>query len=275
MMSGIISGGRRVAKPVCYAFIDNAYLRKQYDETMARVLGVAELAPKPLYLGSPNRTFVYDCMDVPRDSDTKENYERRTTAQSSYFDGLRALPGHHLRLGTLTTGRHPRQKQVDVHLAVDMLMHAHNRNMERAVLVAGDQDFKPVVDALVLMGVYVVVCASKRTVSRVLRQAADEFWPLEFPALYDLSSDRFQQAYPQPQARFDGEMPHFFEITEVQELGQHTITLGRAQVNSEKVSQIAITNVEPNPTHVLTIQHQNIDIAVRWVKEMFSIDLAR
>ena len=34
-------------------------------------------------------------------------------------------------------------------IAVDMLTHPFDRNMERATLLAGDLDFKPLLDALV------------------------------------------------------------------------------------------------------------------------------
>jgi hypothetical protein len=46
------------------------------------------------------------------------------------------------------TGEKPknaRQKQVDVHLAVDMINHAVRQNLKRASLLTGDLDFKPAI----------------------------------------------------------------------------------------------------------------------------------
>lgn len=39
-------------------------------------------------------------------------------------------------------------KQVDISLSVDMLMHANRKNYVVAVLVAGDEDYAPLVDTV-------------------------------------------------------------------------------------------------------------------------------
>lgn len=41
-----------------------------------------------------------------------------------------------------------RSKRVDITLAVDMLKHAYNKNMDIAILVAGDEDYIPLVKAV-------------------------------------------------------------------------------------------------------------------------------
>ncbi|MBD2254416.1 NYN domain-containing protein [Nostoc parmelioides] len=44
------------------------------------------------------------------------------------------------------------QKEIDIMIAVDMLTHSFQKNMDEATLLAGDLDFKPLIDALVLNG---------------------------------------------------------------------------------------------------------------------------
>jgi uncharacterized LabA/DUF88 family protein len=63
-----------------------------------------------------------------------------------------------MRLGSLRGApKKRRQKEVDVLLAADMLTHGYDGNMDKAILIAGDLDFRRVVEALVRRGVFVEV----------------------------------------------------------------------------------------------------------------------
>jgi uncharacterized LabA/DUF88 family protein len=42
--------------------------------------------------------------------------------------------------------------------------HSFRRNMTKAVLIAGDQDFKPVVESLVQAGTWVTVVSAARSI---------------------------------------------------------------------------------------------------------------
>jgi uncharacterized LabA/DUF88 family protein len=55
-----------------------------------------------------------------------------------------------VRQGWLSPGKKRQQKEVDVLLAVDMLTRSFYKNMTKAVLLAGDRDFKPVVEVVEL-----------------------------------------------------------------------------------------------------------------------------
>jgi hypothetical protein len=124
-------------------------------------------------------------------------FDRRLQSQEAYYEKIRSLRGVHLQLGTLTGSRRGRQKEarrqkeVDVLLAVDMLTHGFNRNMSRAILLSGDLDFRPVVEALVRGGVFVEVWYEKSTVSKDLYWAADLGYPLYWNILYSWSTDAF------------------------------------------------------------------------------------
>jgi uncharacterized LabA/DUF88 family protein len=97
----------------------------------------------------PFRTFFYNCLDnLQREKETKAEFEARVQRQEQYFARIRSTRAVHLRSGTLTGHRRRRQKEVDVLLAVDMLTHGFNRNMTHATLLAGDLDFRPIVEAL-------------------------------------------------------------------------------------------------------------------------------
>ena len=67
---------------------------------------------------------------------------------------MREIDALHVRTGKLAS-RRKRQKQVDVLLAVDMLTHSHLRNTKNAVLLSGDSDFVPLVQAVIQQGTFV------------------------------------------------------------------------------------------------------------------------
>ncbi len=72
-----------------------------------------------------------------------------------------------------------RTKQVDISLAVEMLSHASRKHFDIAVLIAGDQDYVPLVRAVQAEGCRVHVWFFQDGLSPVLAQAADHFFNLE------------------------------------------------------------------------------------------------
>ncbi len=98
------------------------------------------------------------------------------------------------------SGKRPklRQKEVDVQLAVDMLTHGFSKNMSRAVLLSGDLDFRPIVEALVRGGVFVDVWYEKESAARELFWAADYGRALTFQDFYSMSDEKFTQENPLP-----------------------------------------------------------------------------
>jgi uncharacterized LabA/DUF88 family protein len=71
-----------------------------------------------------------------------------------------------------------RSKRVDIALATDMLSHAHRRNYDIAILVAGDEDYVPLVEAVEAEGCRVAVWFVASGLSPTLRAAADHYWDL-------------------------------------------------------------------------------------------------
>lgn len=175
-----------------HCFIDGGYLRgisKQYNRPLAdpRLLAnniaYSELVqlwrtPKRSnskeFPGSWNfsiglaRVLFYDaCPDELVDPCMEE-----------YWKVIQLLPDTEVKMGALR-GRRRRQKGVDGLIAVDMLVGAFNGLFQVAILVAGDSDFVPIVEAVRQRGVMVVVAAEEKSLSNDLRLVADRIWPID------------------------------------------------------------------------------------------------
>ncbi|MBI2870377.1 MAG: NYN domain-containing protein [Candidatus Omnitrophica bacterium] len=66
-------------------------------------------------------------------------------------------------------------KRVDISLATHMLLHASRKNYDIAVLVAGDEDYVPLVEAVKTEGRRVFLWFVSDGLSPVLRRAADHY----------------------------------------------------------------------------------------------------
>jgi uncharacterized LabA/DUF88 family protein len=71
-------------------------------------------------------------------------------------------------------------KQVDISLATDMLTNAHRKNYDVAILVAGDEDYIPLIDAVMAEGVRVVLWFVENGLSYDLKRKADYYFDLGF-----------------------------------------------------------------------------------------------
>lgn len=69
-------------------------------------------------------------------------------------------------------------KRVDISLSVEMLSHAHYGNYDAAVLVAGDQDYVPLVEAVKAQGRQVFVWFVRDGLNQALQRSADYFFDL-------------------------------------------------------------------------------------------------
>jgi len=83
-------------------------------------------------------------------------------------------------------------KQVDISLATDMLTQAHRKNYDVAILVAGDQDYIPLIDAVMAEGARVVLWFVEDGLSDKLRSRADYYFDLGF-LLLEFSSEELSR----------------------------------------------------------------------------------
>jgi uncharacterized protein (TIGR00288 family) len=72
--------------------------------------------------------------------------------------------------------RSGRSKRVDITLATEMLLHAHRKNYDIAILVGGDEDYVPLVEAVKSEGRRVALWALESGLSSALRKSADHYW---------------------------------------------------------------------------------------------------
>jgi uncharacterized LabA/DUF88 family protein len=160
--------------PTYYAYVDAGHVRA----SLVRAGHSPEFDPRAVIKAGvpwePERVFFYDALD---DSDPV-----KLAQQESYLDRIERLHNTHLATG-IVRGRkgNRRQKGVDVALAVDALTAAHAHAVEMIVLVTGDADFTPLVDAIRRTGPHVMVMAFEGSYAEELRVAADQFRPLRPP----------------------------------------------------------------------------------------------
>ncbi|MDQ8023425.1 MAG: NYN domain-containing protein [Moraxellaceae bacterium] len=97
-------------------------------------------------------------------------------ARASYEEQLRSLGIEAPRV--FPRKRNGRSKRVDITLATEMLTHAHRKNFDIAVLVAGDEDYVPLIEAVKAEGRRVAVWFLGNGLSPALRNAADFYWDI-------------------------------------------------------------------------------------------------
>jgi len=191
---------------ITYLFIDGGYLRRSYRDCTSKWFGNDVGDGRNLDFAAiksrfkARKVFYYDCLDEIKNKNEKdEDFETRKSKQKDDFNQIRSLEGYHVKLGSLVgTPDNKRQKEVDVLLTVDMMNHTIRNNMTNAVLIAGDRDFKPVIESLVTMGMYVKIASDPRSTSPELRYAADDYIPLLFENYYSWSSPELRKKYPIP-----------------------------------------------------------------------------
>ena len=160
--------------PVKYLFIDGAYLRKLCQDYGNSIFGSEIEFNFSRFSSHYKRTFYYDCEPPRRKSESIEDYLIRVDKFRKWINVIRKHQGFHAYVGT-TKGQEGKvkQKQVDVKIAVDMLSHSYRKNMDEVYLLAGDLDFKPVVDEVVSSGMYITLIYHPRHVSEELMCSPD------------------------------------------------------------------------------------------------------
>jgi uncharacterized LabA/DUF88 family protein len=130
---------------------------------------------------------------VRKSDETEADFQARVQRQQDFFDQIDKVEGVHVRQGWLSPGKKRQQKEVDVLLAVDMLTHSFYKNMTKAVLLSGDRDFKPVVEAVVRLGTYVELTYDPRIGSKELTRSVDSERVIDIATLCDwIKLDKYE-----------------------------------------------------------------------------------
>jgi uncharacterized LabA/DUF88 family protein len=192
-----------------YLFIDGGHLREGFKTWASRCYGTevqpeisqARFALQAIGItGGLEKCFYYDCVDERKnEAESPEEFKHRVAAQEELFNSIRRVPGWHVPEGRLVGSRkQSRQKRVDVLLTVEMLSHAFNKNMGHAILIAGDDDFTPLVSELLRHGTYVTVVSDRLRGWSHLLQAADAGGHMGFRFYWSLAPRAFQDAHSSP-----------------------------------------------------------------------------
>ncbi|MEP0874144.1 NYN domain-containing protein [Trichocoleus desertorum AS-A10] len=182
-----------------YLFIDGGYLKDKYNKTKQWFEGNGEIDfYKIKGYFSAKKAFYYDCLDNQRKAQESESdFSLRLFEQKQFFNSIQEVEGFHVQLGTLVgDGKKRRQKEVDILLAVDMMNHAIRGNMDKAVLLSGDRDFRPLVQSLIQMGTYVLIASDEESTAKEFIWAADSHHKITFFDLYYWSSNSLISQYP-------------------------------------------------------------------------------
>jgi uncharacterized LabA/DUF88 family protein len=109
------------------------------------------------------RVYYYDAKPDEEEPDASE--------QQAYLRKIRDIPGFVDRLGSLKRVKKDkrRQKEVDSLIAVDMVSMAYKNQYDIAMLIAGDEDHLPVVEAVKDTGKRVYGCFFEHNISQDLR----------------------------------------------------------------------------------------------------------
>jgi len=189
-------------KPILYLFIDGGYLRSVYKEFSAFLFnGTAINIDYEMikYETQAKKVFYYDCIAPKKSSQSPEEYDSIKQNQQQVFDSIKMLPGFHVREGVMRLRRKEfEQKQVDVGIAVDVLMHSVRKNMDQVVLLTGDLDFKPLVDALLELGMYTTIMCERSSVSNELLHSADDHLFFNYDDLYKWTTNSFKHENQMP-----------------------------------------------------------------------------
>ncbi|HYX33430.1 MAG TPA: NYN domain-containing protein [Oligoflexus sp.] len=183
-------------------FIDGAYVRTQFKmhKIEPDYADMADYFLNPLRTSFPLdllRCYYYDCAPYMSPEPTEDEL-KRMEVHKTFVENLLSLGRWAIRLGKLQKRwegqrEYYEQKRVDVLLSVDLVRHAAAGHIQHAVLVAGDSDFVPAVEAAKEHGVTVSLwCGHANTVHRDLISLADEVYTFEwsdFPKLSEESSN--------------------------------------------------------------------------------------
>ncbi|MFW7377308.1 MAG: NYN domain-containing protein [Oligoflexus sp.] len=165
-------------------FIDGGYVQSQFKQNKIDpdYRDLADYFLEPLRHSIPLdllRCYYYYCPPYMSQEPTEDEI-KRMEVHEEFFRDIESLDRWSMRLGKLQKrwdGKKEvfEQKRVDVLLSVDLVRHAAAGHIQHAVLVAGDSDFIPAVEAAKEHGVTVSLwCGAANTAHRDLIALADE-----------------------------------------------------------------------------------------------------
>lgn len=147
--------------PKAAVFIDGGFLLKVLGDMGYPQIDYAKFSDNLCATNQRLRTYYYDCLPFRSEPPTIEEQDRYSKKQS-FLNKLELLPRFEIKLGRLAKrGKDSRgrdlfqQKKVDILFSVDVVRMSWAKLVDRVILVTGDSDFVPAVNAAKDVGVLV------------------------------------------------------------------------------------------------------------------------
>ncbi|WP_375157929.1 NYN domain-containing protein [Bradyrhizobium sp. RDT46] len=250
-------------REVHYLFIDGGAMRGRIQNLSNRYFGGVTVDIDFAKVGrNYTKVFYYDALPVREDGETEQDYELRSKPMRDVLDSAANVDGVHVYEGDARRRRRRglEQKKVDVMLTVDMLTHSFRKNMHKATLLTGDNDFKPLIDALVQDGMFVSLMYPPEETSRELMQAADARFPMSMSIIEGYLTADSKLLFDLPKRK----MHHQPVDTgnNVSTWTQDNQQLGLHELDGE----FLVTQVQ-NPNNTLHVSHKNLDLLRHFCKE--------
>lgn len=269
----VIRANTNSARETKYLFVDGGCLQVFLRTISKKYFNGDRIDVKYEHISSSfTKTFYYDSLLPQKKEEDDGAYKIRIQPQQDLFDSLRQIDGWHVHEGVARERKKAEdgieQKQVDILIAVHMLTHSFNRNMDQATLLTSDLDFKPLLDALVQGGMYITLWHPKGNTNKELRYAADGRRELTLRQAHGWASPEWQLRHPLPQAVIENganQLPddvllrtwtnkHGFEV----------------QLHKGGSGYTLITPAERSPqTQILHIRHTNLDMLELYTQETY------
>jgi uncharacterized LabA/DUF88 family protein len=221
------------------------------------------------------KVFYYDAIPVQIYGELDADYNLRSAPKIAELASIERQPGFHVRSGDsiFRKKRGNEQKMVDVQLAVDAMQMAGRGLFNTMALVTGDLDFKPLVNALVELGVEVHLNYPPGETNDNLLAAADRADTINLQSCRNWIDGEFLQIYSLPSAgsNFQNEDYEGASIlVEWLEIGY-----GRCRVHPVAGGFRMISEYEPHNrrTHRLEISSDRQDHLRYYAQDVFGIGI--
>jgi uncharacterized LabA/DUF88 family protein len=114
----------------------------------------------------------------------KEEAEEQYKSQQRFISYLQDIPNVHVKFGRLIKrGETLVEKTLDVLIAIDMVKYAYQNQYDIAILVSGDGDFSPAIEAVKEIGKQTETAFFPNETSIYLRHLSDRFIELNEKSL--------------------------------------------------------------------------------------------
>ncbi len=161
----------------CAIFVDGGYFAKVTEQIFNRPsVDFQRLSDVLSGSGQRLRTYYYDCMPYQSDPPTLQEKEKHAAKARFIHAVQRSVQRFQFRQGRLRkTGPSTfEQKRIDVLLGVDMVRLCSKKQIDHVILIAGDADLVPAVEACKEEGAIVRLYYHSSAISDELLNTVDE-----------------------------------------------------------------------------------------------------